>query len=418
MPSLAVYTNSFPFGNSESFLETELNILSPHFDKIYIIPFSGKGKQRQLPENVFILPCIQKEKWGTIKVYIIGLMHVRRIFTSPELKKGLSSISFLKSLKYLGYGILTKNSIEKNLSIPVPIHYSYWLTFTAFSLSILKSEGKIKKLICRAHGYDLYMERAEKGLQFIQSSTIRNLDKLFLISKHGENYLRDKYPGETEKFSLSRLGTIDPGKLNPVNHNDNFTLVSCSVINPNKRVYLILDALQNFSRNHPAKKITWYHFGTGKELNAYSERSEHQFKNTEISCFFKGQLSRQELYDFYSSVPVDLFINVSESEGVPVSIMEAQSFSIPIVATNVGGNPEIVNDKNGMLINSSTNPVELSEILNRIYEDKENWNLKRSLSRKNWEDNFNAEKNYSLFADVLLGLHYKDSLSENFGTIN
>ena len=46
----------------------------------------------------------------------------------------------------------------------------------------------------------------------------------------------------------------------------------------------------------------------------------------------------------------DLFVNMSLSEGIPVSIMEAISFGIPIIATNVGGNAEIVNDETGVLI--------------------------------------------------------------------
>ncbi|NCO54621.1 MAG: glycosyltransferase, partial [Bacteroidetes bacterium] len=47
---------------------------------------------------------------------------------------------------------------------------------------------------------------------------------------------------------------------------------------------------------------------------------------------------------------VDLFINVSESEGIPVSIMEALSAGIPVIATNVGGTNEIVNNDVGFLI--------------------------------------------------------------------
>ena len=46
-------------------------------------------------------------------------------------------------------------------------------------------------------------------------------------------------------------------------------------------------------------------------------------------------------------MPVDLFLTVSANEGIPVSIMEAQSFGIPVIATDVGGISEIVNNVNG-----------------------------------------------------------------------
>lgn len=55
----------------------------------------------------------------------------------------------------------------------------------------------------------------------------------------------------------------------------------------------------------------------------------------------------------YSEHPVDVFINLSTNEGVPVSIMEAISFDIPIVATDVGGTSEIVTDETGILVSSN-----------------------------------------------------------------
>lgn len=41
---------------------------------------------------------------------------------------------------------------------------------------------------------------------------------------------------------------------------------------------------------------------------------------------------------------------MSDSEGIPVSIMEAMSFGIPVIARNVGGMSEIVNEENGLLL--------------------------------------------------------------------
>jgi len=48
-------------------------------------------------------------------------------------------------------------------------------------------------------------------------------------------------------------------------------------------------------------------------------------------------LPHNDVLNYYASNPVDVFINTSSSEGLPVSIMEAMSFGIPVIATNVGG---------------------------------------------------------------------------------
>lgn len=45
-------------------------------------------------------------------------------------------------------------------------------------------------------------------------------------------------------------------------------------------------------------------------------------------------------------------MNLSTSEGVPVSIMEVQSYGIPVIATNVGGTGEIIDKDNGILLPS------------------------------------------------------------------
>jgi len=52
-----------------------------------------------------------------------------------------------------------------------------------------------------------------------------------------------------------------------------------------------------------------------------------------------------------------LFINTSSSEGIPVSMMEAQSFGIPILAMDVGGVREIVGPQTGRLLQQDDPPL-------------------------------------------------------------
>ena len=67
---------------------------------------------------------------------------------------------------------------------------------------------------------------------------------------------------------------------------------------------------------------------------------------------FTGPISNNKVFELYRTTPIDLFINVSKSEGIPVSIMEALSVSIPVLATNCGGIEEIVNNEVGYIISS------------------------------------------------------------------
>jgi glycosyltransferase involved in cell wall biosynthesis len=94
---------------------------------------------------------------------------------------------------------------------------------------------------------------------------------------------------------------------------------------------------------------------------------------------------------------VNLFVSVSETEGLPVSMMEALSFGIPILSTDVGGCKEIVNEKTGVLIPLSTSPSAIAGIITDFRKSKENGADFRKGVREFWEKNFNMSNNYRQF---------------------
>jgi glycosyltransferase involved in cell wall biosynthesis len=91
---------------------------------------------------------------------------------------------------------------------------------------------------------------------------------------------------------------------------------------------------------------------------------------------------------------------LSESEGVPVSIMEAQSFGIPVIATNVGGTSEIVNERVGILLSDNPTRNDVCKALEEVLKS----NISREFIKKEWNKISNAERNFSEFASELIGL--------------
>src|SRR5690606_23550060 len=76
----------------------------------------------------------------------------------------------------------------------------------------------------------------------------------------------------------------------------------------------------------------------------------------------------------------DVFILPSYSEGVPISILEAMSYGLAIISTNVGGIPSVViNNKNGILIEPG-NKVMMVEAINSLLESPQNINFYSSNS--------------------------------------
>ena len=146
----------------------------------------------------------------------------------------------------------------------------------------------------------------------------------------------------------------------------------------------------------------WIHIGDG------NIRNEIEFLATRLipgKFDFKGQLFHEQVQEFLKTQPIDLFINVSKSEGIPVSIMEVFSFGIPCIATKVGGTPEIINEQNGILLSENPTSDEISQCIEVFYQlSKKEKEEKRMAAYKTWENDYNAEKNYNLFVEKVLAL--------------
>lgn len=108
-----------------------------------------------------------------------------------------------------------------------------------------------------------------------------------------------------------------------------------------------------------------------------------------------GNMENKDIMKLYSTQPFDLFINVSSSEGLPVSIMEALSFGIPCIATDVGGTSEIVIEGlTGNLLNCEFEVEDLANLIEK-YISGENKKISRECCRKYWSENFQAKVNYN-----------------------
>ena len=88
-------------------------------------------------------------------------------------------------------------------------------------------------------------------------------------------------------------------------------------------------------------------------------------------CYFPGNIDHQKLLNKYENNKVDIVISSSITvldvfEGIPVSLMEAMSYEIPIIATDVGGTKELVDGQSGILVNQKDSEALKNSILKLI----------------------------------------------------
>jgi glycosyltransferase involved in cell wall biosynthesis len=87
---------------------------------------------------------------------------------------------------------------------------------------------------------------------------------------------------------------------------------------------------------------------------------------------------------------MDVYLNTSLSEGLSIAIIEAMASGLPVIATDVGGNPEVVeNGVNGFLV-PSRNPQALAERIKYLYQYPEMLNMLAKNSRERAEKLFSG----------------------------
>lgn len=404
MKSLILIDTQFPFRAGEPFLESELPITAARFDRVLLFSTdvaAGERQTRSIPEeNVDIYPIeVEKPAFRKAKAAVSGVFGMPRMRGTLKLRfwdayfEAAAKAQAKKIMGILeGYGFSQEDEI---------VIYSYWLYIPARIAVELKryfaKKGISVRTVSRAHRFDIYDAYSGKGYLPQRQLLLRELDRVYACSRDGAAFLRRKFPAYGDKVSVSLLGTCDHG-LGAASRRP-FRVVSCSRLVALKRVELIADAMVLLiSRGFD---VCWTHLGDGDQMQKVRDRIP---EGMEDRLHLPGAVRNTEVFDFYRSNPVDLFVNVSASEGLPVSIMEAISFGIPVIATDVGGTGEIVTEQAGTLLPPDITAQALAEhILTYYNADPARSRDLRLSARRFWEENFEAKTNYEKFVAALTG---------------
>jgi glycosyltransferase involved in cell wall biosynthesis len=238
---------------------------------------------------------------------------------------------------------------------------------------------------------------------------VKRLDAIFFISEQGRSYFENYFPAN-ENFKISHLGVqkqLEISDINVEKARNKFTIVSNSWVQPLKRIDLLVHALGLIPSEY---EIEWFHIGDwhkSEETYNYVMKYAKELLGPKpnITYKFMGCLTPQEIFNFYRTGSIHLFINLSSTEGVPVSIMEAEAFGIPIIATNVGGVSEIVSDQVGFLLEPNPTPEQIcKKIISIMQLSPEGYFTLRKNAYNKWNSDFNAEKNYTSFVERVFHL--------------
>lgn len=192
--------------------------------------------------------------------------------------------------------------------------------------------------------------------------------KIICVSEFDRQAAFESKLGAKEKFITIHNG-IDISK--PQITNTKFQINSKPVIGtianlyPTKGIKYLIEAAALLKTMIPDSKFIIQIIGEGRER----KNLELRIKNygLESTIFLLGKLpnASEHLRDF------DIFVLPSIKEGFPYTILEAMAAGLPIVATKVGGIPEILIDKKTGLIVAPKNPQALADAIMNLISNPE-----------------------------------------------
>jgi colanic acid/amylovoran biosynthesis glycosyltransferase len=412
--NLVLFTATYPSSSTgeHNFLGEEIKLLAAAFERVVLVPRNVAEPFLPLPPNVetdksyasFLNSA--KNRLFAVACVLVSPLFYHELWTHLWVLIHPPTLSRL--VAFLGGAHLTKrwveNWLEKNhLQASQCAFYTYWFDQGAMGVGLVRRLHPDLKFISRAHGYDLYDEIFSPPYWPCRAVAVASVDGLFADSEAGAEYLRKRHPASSSRIEASLLGVKDPGFRSFPSADRVFRILSCSHVRPVKRVDLLLEGIQCAARLRPDQKFEWHHYGTGEGQLELQQRADREFP-ANVRAVFHGYSTTQALMDFYRDCPIDVFVNVSRSEGTPVSSMEAISCGVPVIATAVGGNQEIAREQNGLLLPRNPSPQEIAEALFNFIDNGQANQSRREASRALWEAKYNADQNYGSFLGRLLAI--------------
>lgn len=228
-------------------------------------------------------------------------------------------------------------------------------------------QGKIRKLLLES---DEFIVLGNEWKRIIQQ--IEPLAKITIINNG------IKIPSFTAKWNDEKCQVLFLG-----------------VLIPRKGVSDLIQAAKLIKRSGKIQNIEFVFAGIGEDEDKLKEQVKEA--NLEKFISFIGWVSGEKKEELF--LHKQIFALPSYNEGLPVSILEAASYGLPIVSTNVGDISSVVKDGiNGYLIK----PGDIQALSERILSlsDQQLWEKFSYESRKIAKEKFNIDLFYSKLLEV------------------
>lgn len=263
--------------------------------------------------------------------------------------------SFLLRLFHMSWVALTSGNINYIL-IDTYSTKAFWYAFICSQIARIK---KIK-YVPILHGGDLQSRLTQnpKLCKMLFGNAYQNVApsnylKSVFQKKGFTNVIYIPNTIEVEKYNFISREKVEPKLL--------WVRAFASIYNPK----MAIDVLELLQKKYPKASLTMV--GPDKDGSLQTSKRYAQLKKVDVS--FTGQLSKDEWWKL--SQNHSIFINTTNFDNTPVSVMESMALGLPIVSTNVGGIPYLLEDgRNALLVEPNDAVTMVLKIENLLQDER------------------------------------------------
>lgn len=393
-------TAQTPWGKGETFILEEMLEIKNQGTDLLIIPRNPPKEifhkeANKLLENAIWLPLIN---WGMI----IGFL--KTLLTKSILWKTLGVIIiksrspwiFIKNLTVLPKGVFIAKIIQKENINHIHAH---WGSTTATMAYIISQITNVS--------WSLTLHRWDIKENNILEEKVKSAKFLRCISKHGVgellNIIGEKYKKKVQVIHLGvRIPKIFKSKRGGNNYKK-FTIVIPANLFEVKGHKYSIEAISILVKKG-IKDFQSIFYGGGP----LKVKLKNLIKEKKLTNYIKmpGPIPHEKLIEIYRNREIDTVVLPSittdkdEHEGIPVSLMEAMAYGIPVISTNTGGIPELLSNNVGIIVKEKS-PKQLAEaIIKLMKKDGFVEQLSKNAHRR-VQYEFNIEKNVKILLNII-----------------
>ncbi len=249
-----------------------------------------------------------------------------------------------------------------------------------------------------AHGTALLVDR------ILNKEKIEHAKFIISISQYNKNFMLKIDPSCDDKVFVVHCGLNLQKFLPPTQapHNEVFTLLSVGRLVWEKAYHYLIETCRIL--RDEGVKFRCLLVGDGELREELESLIEKYDLGSHIELL--GSVFQEKIQDYYQQA--DAFILTSVSEGLPVVLMEAMAKELPVIASDITGIPELLDDGvNGYLI-PAKQPQAYADAVKKMIENPQQRVAMGQKGREKVLAEFDIEKNTQQLHDI-----YHSQLKEN-----